>query len=310
MVVAGLVREITAESADRVALGAGAIVLETLAMNDGRSPYRKIEDLKRLRPDMVLLAGGFDGDALAAPVFLAELLLESDLQPKRSSQARVPLIYAGNSRAEQHVRDVLLEHFLYHPVPNIRPTGELENYEPARGAIQKLYMEHVMSQAPGYDQLPEWVSAPVLPTPAGFIKILELASRNLKTRILAVDVGGATTDVFTVEEGRVFRTVSANLGLSYSILNTAELNGISSVREFLDSDYDEADIWNRIGNKYINPTHLPESNRDMRIEWALATVAIREAVRAHLRVIAVSSHSHERHGFDVGASVHEPSGAS
>jgi uncharacterized protein (TIGR01319 family) len=305
MVVAGLVREITAESADRVALGAGAIVLEALAMNDGRSPYRKIEDLKSLRPDMVLLAGGFDGDALTGPVFLAELLVESDLHPKLNPQAKMPLIYAGNCRAEEHVRDALLDRFLYYPVANIRPTGEQENYEPARDAIAKLFMDHVMSQAPGYDRLGPMVSAPVLPTPAGFAKILELASLSLKARILAVDVGGATTDVFTAEEGRVFRTVSANLGLSYSILNVAELSGISPVREFLESDFEEIEVWNRIGDKYINPTRLAETNRDMRIEWALATVAIREAVRAHLRVMAVSSHRQGLIELDVNELLHE-----
>ena len=58
MVVTGLVRNLTADTADRVALGAGAIVLDVVCMNDGRSAYRQIEDLKRLRPDMVLLAGG------------------------------------------------------------------------------------------------------------------------------------------------------------------------------------------------------------------------------------------------------------
>lgn len=305
LVVSGLVREITAESADRVALGAGAIVLDVLAMNDGRSPYRKFEDLKNLQPDMVLLAGGFDGDALTGPVFLAELLLESDLHPKLNPRAQMPLIYAGNCHAQEHVRDALLDRFLFYPVANIRPSGELENYEPARDAIAKLFMDHVMSQAPGYDRLRDMVDAPVLPTPAGFAKILELASRSLKTRILAVDVGGATTDVFTAEEGRVFRTVSANLGLSYSILNVAELNGISPVREFLETDYEEVEVWNRIGDKYINPTRLAETNRDMRIEWALATVAIREAVRAHLRVMAVSSHRHGANELDVNELLHE-----
>src|SRR5512138_926401 len=62
MVVTGLVQKLTATSADRAALGAGAIVLDVLALDDGRTPYRKIEDLKSLRPDMVLLAGGFDAD--------------------------------------------------------------------------------------------------------------------------------------------------------------------------------------------------------------------------------------------------------
>ena len=217
----------------------------------------------------------------------------------------MPLIYAGNRFAREHVRDALLDHFLFYPVANIRPTGEQENYEPARDAIAKLFMEHVMSQAPGYDRLRALVNAPVLPTPAGFAKILELATHGIKTRILAVDVGGATTDVFTAEEGKVFRTVSANLGLSYSILNVAELSGISPVREFLQSDFEEIEVWNRIGDKHINPTRLAETPRDMRIEWALATVAIREAVRAHLRVMAVSSHRQGVLELDVNELLHE-----
>ncbi|MCK5597701.1 MAG: glutamate mutase L, partial [Candidatus Eisenbacteria sp.] len=44
MVVTGLVRNLTAETADRVALGAGAIVLDVICMNDGRTAYHQIED--------------------------------------------------------------------------------------------------------------------------------------------------------------------------------------------------------------------------------------------------------------------------
>jgi hypothetical protein len=64
-----------------------------------------------------------------------------------------------------------------------------------------------------------------VPTPAAFGSILKLLSTATGRRIMAVDIGGATTDVFTARTGDVFRTVSANLGLSYSILNVAELAG-------------------------------------------------------------------------------------
>ena len=104
MVVTGLVKDITAETADRVALGAGAIVLDVVAMNDGRTPYRKIEDLKTLRPDMVLLAGGFDSDAIGGPVFLAELLIEAGLRPKLNPESPLPVIYAGNVHSREYVR--------------------------------------------------------------------------------------------------------------------------------------------------------------------------------------------------------------
>ncbi|MBI2370456.1 MAG: glutamate mutase L, partial [Deltaproteobacteria bacterium] len=53
MMVAGVVKEMTAESAARCALGAGAIVMDVLASNDGRLPHEKIERIRMLRPDMI-----------------------------------------------------------------------------------------------------------------------------------------------------------------------------------------------------------------------------------------------------------------
>ena len=47
-----------AKSAEKAALGAGAIVMDVLAVNDGRLPHEKIELIRQLRPDMLLLAGG------------------------------------------------------------------------------------------------------------------------------------------------------------------------------------------------------------------------------------------------------------
>jgi uncharacterized protein (TIGR01319 family) len=58
MMVAGVVKQMTAESAERCALGAGAIVMDVLASNDGRPGHEKIERIRQLRPDMILLSGG------------------------------------------------------------------------------------------------------------------------------------------------------------------------------------------------------------------------------------------------------------
>ena len=61
MMVAGVVRSMTGESAERAALGAGAIVMDVIASNDKRLPHEKIERIRQLRPDMLLLSGGIDG---------------------------------------------------------------------------------------------------------------------------------------------------------------------------------------------------------------------------------------------------------
>ncbi len=290
MVVTGLVREVTSRSAERVALGAGAILLDVIAMDDGRTPYEKIEALRRLRPDMVLLAGGFDGDALSGPVFLAELIREAGLRPKLTTAGKLPVVYAGNRHANGYVRDVLDERFHLHPVANIRPESHTENLEPARQAIHDLFMGHVMSQAPGYERLLSWVSAPVVPTPSAFGEILAIASRALGQRILAIDIGGATTDVFTAQDGEVSRTVSANLGMSYSILNVLQQTGPGPAleilrREFACEDMGEAELIDRVGNKHLYPTSLPRTEREARLEQAVGAVAIREAVREHLSIL-------------------------
>ena len=82
MVVGGVVKEITAESAQRAALGAGAIVMDVLASNDRRPAHEKIERIRQLRPDMVLLAGGVDGGTVKHVVELAQILAAADPRPR------------------------------------------------------------------------------------------------------------------------------------------------------------------------------------------------------------------------------------
>jgi uncharacterized protein (TIGR01319 family) len=305
MVVTGLVRNLTADTADRVALGAGAIVLDVVCMNDGRSAYRQIEDLKLLRPDMVLLAGGYDGEAISAPAFLAELIVESELHPKLNPDAKLPVVYAGNVNAEPYVREALGKEFMFRAVPNVRPEEGSECTQPARTAIHEIFMDHVMSMAPGYEGLKTWVSSPIRPTPSAFANLLALASKDIDGAIMAIDIGGATTDVFSAYQGEVVRTVSANIGMSYSVLNVAELAGTRPIADLLDFETDERDLWNRIGNKHTRPTSLPGTLEDAKVEWATAAVAIHEAVREHVEVMR-GMPAHELPGpFDMNAMLRE-----
>jgi len=81
MMVTGVVKSMTAESAERAALGAGAIVMDVLASNDGRLAYQKIERIRHLRPGMILLSGGVDGGTTKHVVELAELIAAA--RPRR-----------------------------------------------------------------------------------------------------------------------------------------------------------------------------------------------------------------------------------
>src|SRR5512137_1869323 len=101
MMVAGVVRSMTAESAERAALGAGAIVMDVISSNDKRLPHQQIERIRHLRPDMILLSGGIDGGTTTHVVELAELIGAADPKPRVGSSYKLPVIYAGNKDARE-----------------------------------------------------------------------------------------------------------------------------------------------------------------------------------------------------------------
>ena len=82
----------TAESAERAALGAGAIVMDVLSVDDRRKPHERIARIRHLRPDIVLLSGGVDGGTREHVVELAETLLAADPKPRFGRTLRLPVV--------------------------------------------------------------------------------------------------------------------------------------------------------------------------------------------------------------------------
>ena len=281
MMVAGVVESMTGESAQRCALGAGAIVMDVLASNDGRLPHEKIERIRSLRPDMILLSGGTDGGTVTHVVEMAEYIAAAEPRPRLGMTYALPLIYAGNKDAREQVKNILGKKTEMVVTDNIRPTLERENLAPARDKIHHLFLEHVMAQAPGYKKLIAWAGAPIVPTPAAVGFIMEALAKRDRINLVGVDIGGATTDVFSVFGGVFNRTVSANLGMSYSISNVLAEAGLANIMRWVPFDVDEQTLRNRIKNKMIRPTTIPQTLDELQIEQAIAREALRLALIHH-----------------------------
>ncbi|HTK88316.1 MAG TPA: glutamate mutase L, partial [Nitrospiraceae bacterium] len=281
MMVAGAVQSMTGESAQRCALGAGAIVMDVLASNDGRLPHEKIERIRSLRPDMILLSGGTDGGTVTHVVEMAEYIAAADPRPRLGMSYNLPLIYAGNKDVRPRIQEILGEKTALTITENIRPILERENLAPARNKIHDLFLEHVMAQAPGYKKLMSWTGAPIIPTPAAVGMIMESLARRDGINLIGVDIGGATTDVFSVFNGVFNRTVSANLGMSYSISNVLTEAGLPNIMRWVPFSIEEQTLRNRIKNKMIRPTTIPQTLDELQIEHAIAREALRLALDHH-----------------------------
>ena len=281
MMVAGVVKSMTAESAERAALGAGAIVMDVIAVNDGRKVHQKIQRIRQLRPDMMLLSGGIDGGTQKHVVAIAELIAAAEPKPRLGIGFKLPIIYAGNKDATSEVAKTLGDKMDLRVVANLRPILETEVLGPAREEIHRLFMEHVMAQAPGYDKLVKWTPVPVMPTPAAVGSLVETVGRQRGITVIGVDIGGATTDIFSFFRDTFNRTVSANLGLSYSICNVLLEAGLARIARWLPFTMDEGDLRNRIRNKMIRPTTVPQTLEELLIEQAIAREALALAFVHH-----------------------------
>jgi uncharacterized protein (TIGR01319 family) len=295
MMVGGVVKSMTAESAQRAALGAGAIVMDIIASNDQRVPHEKIQLIRTLRPDMILLSGGTDGGTIRHVVELAEFIAAANPRPRLGSSYKLPIVYAGNKDAREAVKEALGAKAELHITENLRPVLERENLGPARAEIHDLFLKHVMAQAPGYPKLMSWVGAPIMPTPAAVGNIIQRVAQTRNLNIVGVDIGGATTDVFSdfrppapqgsapqAPSQRIFnRSVSANLGMSYSISNVLAETGLANILRWVPFDIQESDLRNRIKNKMIRPTTVPCLLEDLKIEQAIAREALRLAFIQH-----------------------------
>ncbi len=298
MMVAGVVKSMTAKSAEHAALGAGAIVMDAIASNDKRLPHEQIERIRQLRPDMILLSGGIDGGTVSHVVELAELISAADPKPRLGIGYQLPVIYAGNVDARENVKEILDQKVDLRVVDNIRPVLEEENLKPAREMIHNLFMEHVMAQAPGYKKLMSWADAPIMPTPGAVGAIMKRVADEEGIQVLGVDIGGATTDVFSVFKNPAYndlkpehesenpktifnRTVSANLGMSYSISNVFKEAGLANIMRWVPYDLDEVMLRNQVKNKMVRPTTIPQAMSTLMFEQALAREALRLAFIQH-----------------------------
>lgn len=289
MIVMGGVRRISLQSAERAALGAGAIILDSFSIDDPRDDHERISSIKHLKPDIVLISGGTDGGASYFPLYNAEILRGANPKPRFGDSLKVPVVYAGNNEIAQEIDKLLNDICDVHLVGNVRAVLESENVEPARDAIHELFLSHVMSHSPGYKKLMNMVHSPILPTPTAVGNIIKKYSENHNKSCLCVDIGGATTDIFSMFRGKdqfVFnRTVSANFGMSYSIAYVLLEAGLQNVVRWLPVEVKE--VRNRIRNKMIRPTTLPQGMDELWIEQAMCREALRLSFDHH-RSLAVS----------------------
>lgn len=289
MVAIGLVLELTAEAAKRAALGAGAKIMGVYG--NEISEY-EIEEIAKLHPEIILLAGGTDGGNKEVILHNAKMLTTLGQD--------IPIIVAGNkSVAPQIVRilsEVMTE--VVH-TENVMPRFNEINIEPARETIREVFLRRIV-EAKGLHSANQFVDRMVMPTPAAVLKAAELLGKGTESEpglgdLMVIDIGGATTDVYSIGKGDPTksnvalkglpepfgkRTVEGDLGMRYSATALFAAAGAKMIASF--GGITESDVEAYVKKVEENIEYLPQSTIENKVEIAMGRVCTRLATERHV----------------------------
>lgn len=287
MSTVGLVPDLTSKAAKMASLGAGAKMLKVYSFE---LTEEDVDEIRDACPDIILLVGGTDGGNSECIIHNSKMLAAL---PKS-----YPIIIAGNrSAAKQCVKN--LEGFEIFVCENVMPRLGTLNIGPTQDCIRNLFLRKIV-QAKGLSEAADLLTEIIMPTPAAVMQAVELLSKGCEGEegigeLVAVDVGGATTDIYSIAAGlpssdMTFykglpepyskRTVEGDIGMRYSIHGILDAAGIDRVSRL--SGLSAQRVGELSDHLSRNTEIVPNGNGEMDdLDYALASMAIETAMARH-----------------------------
>ncbi len=291
MVTSGLVPELTGEAARLASLGAGAKVVGVYAF---QLTEDDLEDIKAQNPDIFLLVGGTDGGNTECILGNARMLAQL--------KGDFPIIIAGNRTAARECQRILKDYETY-ICPNVMPKFGTLQIEATQKQIRELFLNRIV-QAKGLSKASALLSDIMMPTPSAVLQAMELLSQGCDSEsgigdLIAVDVGGATTDVYSIADGMpehmntvykglpepfAKRTVEGDIGMRYSIQGIVDAAGLDTVSKL--SGLSKERVTELVEYLKEHTDTVPNDDTELEsLDFALASSAIAEAVTRHAGTI-------------------------
>lgn len=286
MIASGLVPGITTTAAKEACLGAGAKIIKVYSFEMTEDA---IEEIEKIKPEIFLLAGGIDGGDKRCILHNAQML--------SNCKVDFPIIICGNSEVSYKCQKILKDKETY-VVENVMPVFGQLNIEPAQNKIREIFLQRIIN-AKGITKVNELISEIIMPTPSAVMSGIELLSNGYEDEegigeLLAIDLGGATTDVYSVgdgspkesnviykgiEEPYIKRTVEGDIGMRYSIGGIIDEAGIEDIAQIANLSVKRAEEIIEYLKK--NPQALPNKKDIESLDFALAAKAVEIATIRH-----------------------------
>ncbi|MBN2146570.1 MAG: glutamate mutase L [Anaerolineales bacterium] len=274
----GLLEDVSTESAQNLATTTYAQVIETMSLNDRKKTTARLDNILRLRPDLVVVAGGIEKGASKSVLSILESVgLACGVLPK---EQRPEVLFAGNSALVKEVQQTLGTLASLQVAPNVRPTLDIEQLTPAQPALAQVFRHVRARQIRGVQDVDLWTGGKLLPSAMAFGRTIRYISIEFpKKGVLGVDAGASATTIASAFAGDLILSVQSKLGLGENLPGILSLCNPEDILRWLPIDIPAERLRDYIYNKSLYPASIPATEEQLLIEHALATQAIYLAVR-------------------------------
>ncbi|MBI5943789.1 MAG: glutamate mutase L [Chloroflexi bacterium] len=283
-VIVGLLKDVSLESARRLTESTYARIVETIGMNDLRKPEQQIDSIIRMRPDLLVITGGTDGGAsrsikkLLEPVGLASFLLPSEKRPA--------VLFAGNEKIGDEVRDMFgpLTASL-HLSPNVRPSLETEDLEPAQRELAHMLISIRKHQLKGVELLDQWSGGHILPTAYATGRMVRFLAKvyGVKKGILAVDIGASAATISAGFKDKSTLNVYPQFGLGENLAGLLNYTSLEDIMRWSPLDISSGVLRDYLYQKSLYPAAIAATREDLAISQAVTRQALYLAMQSARR---------------------------
>ncbi|MBK7449971.1 MAG: glutamate mutase L [Anaerolineales bacterium] len=282
--VVGLLKDVSLDSARRLTETTYARVLDAISLSDHRKPEQQIDSILRMRPDMVIIAGGTDGGAsrsiqkLLDPIGLASYLLPEEKRPA--------VLYAGNAKLVDEVKALVGSlasslHFSH----NIRPSLETEDIDPAELELAQMFINIRKKQLKGLDMLDLWAGGHTLPTSYATGRMVRFLSNVYGSNkgLLSVDLGVSAAIISAGFKNKSVLKTFPQFGIGENLPGLLNYTTLEDILRWSTLDIPTSAILDYLHQKALHPSTIAATKEDFVIAQSVAKQALFLAMQAARR---------------------------
>jgi hypothetical protein len=274
-VLVGLLKDVSLESARKLAESTYVRIVETVGLNDHRKAEQQIDSILRAQPDLVVIAGGTDGGAsrsikkLLEPIGLAGFLLPQEKLPS--------VLFAGNEKIAEEVKTLIGSFSTALKVsPNVRPSLDTEDLEPAQGELARLVMNIRKRQIKGVDVLDLWSGGYLLPTAYAAGRMVRFLAKvySADKGILSVDLGASAAVISAGFKSKFTSNVYPQFGLGENLARLLNHTTLEDIMRWSPLDIPLDVLRDYLYQKALYPSTIAATKEDLVLSQIVARQAL------------------------------------